>query len=70
MFIVVTNAIRLFYLAPRYLLYHTCPLRTNSGGGEKRNAHNNWCKVKPEKAAPVTETTLRTTGPVPADSRQ
>ena len=30
----------------------------------------NWSRVKPEKAAPVTGTTLRTTGPVPADSRQ
>ena len=26
--------------------------------------------VKPEKAAPVTRTALKTTGPVPADSRQ
>ena len=28
-----------------------------------------WSEVKPEKEAPVTRTTLRTTGPVPADSR-
>ena len=29
----------------------------------------NCSMVKPEKAAPVTGTTLRTTGPEPADSR-
>ena len=46
----------------------TCLLHTNSGRG-KREAHNSWSMVKPEKTAPVTGTTLRTTGPVPADSR-
>ena len=29
-----------------------------------------WSTVVPEKAAPVTGTTSRATGPVPADSRQ
>ena len=33
-------------------------------------AYINWSLVKPEKATPVTGTTLRTTGPVPTDSRQ
>ena len=32
-------------------------------------AHINWSMVKPEKAAPVTGTTLKTTGTVPADSQ-
>ena len=34
----------------------------------KREAHINSPMVTPEKAAPVTGTTLRTFGPVPADS--
>ena len=38
-------------------LYHTCPLHTNSGRGKER-------LVKPEKAAPVNRTILKTTGPV------
>ena len=46
----------------------TCQLHINSGCG-KREAHTNRSMVKPEKAAPVTGTTLRTTGPVPAQSR-
>ena len=37
--------------------------------GEERQAHVNWSMVILENAAPVTGTTLRTTGPVPADSR-
>ena len=45
------------------------PLHTNSGCG-KRQAHINWSMVTCKMAAPVTGTTLRTTGPVPADSRQ
>ena len=40
----------------------------NSGGG-KRDAPNNGFMMIPEKAAPVTETTLRATCSVPADSR-
>ena len=32
--------------------------------------HINGSMVKPEKAAPVTRTTLKTIDPVPADSRQ
>ena len=40
--------------------------RNNSGCG-KREAHDNWSMAKPEKAASVTRTTLRTTGAVPAD---
>ena len=43
---------------------------TISGCGEREEALKNWSKAIPEKAAPVTRTTLRTTGPVPADSRQ
>ena len=39
------------------------------GVGGKREAHKKWSSVIPKKAAPVTRTTLRTTGPVPADSR-
>ena len=52
-----------------FFLYRTCPLHANSWRG-KREAHINWSVVKSEKAARVTRTTLRTTGPVPADSRQ
>ena len=44
------------------------PLHTNSGCGE-RKAHINWFMVILEKATPVTGTTLRTVGSVPADSR-
>ena len=47
----------------------TCPLHTNSGCGQ-REAHINWSMMTCKKAAPVTGTTLRTTGPVPTDSRQ
>ena len=36
----------------------------------KREAYKKCFVVTPEKAASVTGTTLRTTGPVPADSRQ
>ena len=50
----------------------SCPLHTtyriNIGSG-KREAHINWSMVVPEKVAPVTGTTLRTTGCVPANSR-
>ena len=53
----------------RHFLDHTRPLRTNSGCG-KREAHIDWSVVITETAAPVTGHTLRTTGPVPADSRQ
>ena len=42
---------------------------TNSGCG-KTEAYINWSMVISEKAAPVTGTTLRTTGPVPADTRE
>ena len=51
------------------LLSKTCPIHTNSGCG-KGEAHINWSMVTCKMAAPVTGTTLRTTGPVPADSRQ
>ena len=44
-------------------------MSTNSGCG-KREEHIDWFMVVPEKAAPVIGTTLRTTGPVLADSRQ
>ena len=50
------------YTRVRYILYRTCPLHTNSGCG-KRDAHNNWSMMKSENAAPVTGTTVRTTGP-------
>ena len=36
----------------------------------KREAHINWSMVTCKMAAPVTGTALRTTGPVPVDSRQ
>ena len=51
------------------ILISTCPLRTNSDCG-KREAHINWSMVTCKLEAPVTGTTLTTTGPVPADSRQ
>ena len=47
----------------------TCPLHTNSGCG-KREAHINWPMRTCKMVVPVNGTTLRTTGPVPADSRQ
>ena len=55
-----------------------CPLYTNNStdtiisimGMGKRGAHMNWSMVIPEKVAPFTGTTSRTSGPVPADSRQ
>ena len=53
----------------QYFLYRTCQLHTISECG-KREAHINWSMVKAEKKAPVTGTTLRTTGPAPVDSRQ
>ena len=54
-----------------HMTHDTCSLHTNSiSGSGKREAHKNWSLVKPEKAAPVTGTTLRTTDPVPTDSRQ
>ena len=52
----------------RYFQHAYKPLDTISGCG-KREAHINWSMVM-QKAAPVAGTTLRTTGPVPADSRQ
>ena len=56
------------YCIFRYFLCRTCPLHTtNQNRGEcgKREAHNKMIMVKPEKAAPVTGTTLTATGPVP-----
>ena len=54
-----------------YSPYNTCyrPLHINSGRG-KREAHLDWSIVIPEKVAPVTRTTVRAIGLVPADSRQ
>ena len=52
-----------------YVLDRKCPLHTNGVCG-KLEAHINWSIVKPEKAASFTETTLRATGFVLADSRQ
>ena len=39
-------------------------------GVGKEKAYINWSMVTCKIAAPVTATTLRTTGPVPVDSRQ
>ena len=47
----------------------TCPLHTSRGYG-KRETHINWLLLTCKMAAPVTGTTLRTTGLVPADSRK
>ena len=44
------------------------PLHANNGSG-KREARIDWSMVIPDKAAPVTGTTLRTTGPVPPQLR-
>ena len=44
-------------------------IHTNSGC-EKRETKKNCSTVTPEKAAPVTRTTLRITGPAPVASRQ
>ena len=44
-------------------------LHNNIGCG-KREVHIDWSMMTCKMAAPVTGTTLRTTGPVPADSRQ
>ena len=41
-----------------------------AGRDEANPAHIDWSMGKPEKAAPVTETTLRTTGSELTDSRQ
>ena len=55
---------------PRYMpILSACPLQTNSGRG-KREAHISWSMVTCKMAAPVTRTTLSTTDPVPAESRQ
>ena len=49
----------------------SCPLLVyNNSGCGKREAHINWPMVIPERAAHVASTTLRTTGPAPAASRQ
>ena len=56
-------------MALAMIVFYKCPLHTSSGCG-KREAHKNWSLVmKPEKAEPVSATALRTTGPVPANSR-
>ena len=39
------------------------------GVGKERD-NKNWSMVKPEKAAPVTGTALRNTGPMQVDTRQ
>ena len=49
---------------------HFIPTIIIYSGCEKREAHINWSVVTCKMAAPVTGTTLRTTGPVLADSRQ
>ena len=51
-----------------------CSLTTflpiSASGCGRKEVHINWFMLKPAKAAPVTGTTLRFTGPVPAGSRQ
>ena len=55
----------------RYSLYHTfVPYYIPIVGVGKERHTQNRSTVKSENAAPVTGTTLRTTGPVPADFRQ
>ena len=49
------------------LAFSSCPIFRECGN---REAHINWSMVKPKKVTLVTGTTLRTTVPVPADSRQ
>ena len=52
------------------VLFQNTQFILKEGVEKEREANISWSMVKPEKAAPVTQTTLRTTGPVPADSRQ
>ena len=51
------------------IIYTNNCIQYRSGCG-KGETHINWSTVIPEKAAPVTGTTLRTSGSVPTDSRQ
>ena len=51
------------YMLPVYDFYQHAPFIPIVGVGKERPV---TCKM----AAPVTRTSLRTTGPVPADSRQ
>ena len=59
------------YYRLRYFLYPTsCALHTNSTSGCGKEMHiKNRSMVKPEKAAPVNQTTLKTTNPVSVNSR-
>ena len=66
----IGSHIRLMPCLLDVMTINTCPLLRNTSGCGKRKAHKNWFMVIREKAAPVTRTTLRTTGPVPVDSRQ
>ena len=59
-----TYTVLLYFTSDTVYTAHLHP--TKSGCG-KREAEINWSMVIPEKA-PVTRTTLRTTGPMPADS--
>ena len=52
-----------------YIHTYILQVHTISGCG-KREAHDNCSIVKTEKATPVTETALKTTGPALAASRQ
>ena len=47
-----------------------CPLPVHNNGCGDKVAHKNCYMVIPEKTALVTRASLRTTGPVPAGSRQ
>ena len=78
----VHNRYFLYRTCPLYSIpkvYHSIYIVYNSGCGKKRGqVHINWFMARPakKKVAPstryciVTGTTLRTIGPVPADSRQ
>ena len=58
------------YSRPRSFLHHTYLLQkhTKSGCGKRKEAHKKWPMVIPEKATPLSRTTLRITGHVAADS--
>ena len=53
---------------PIFYVAHVSTVPEVGVGKERRR--KNWSMVIPEKAAPVIGTTLRTTDPAPADSRQ
>ena len=58
------------FFRPQYFEYSIAHVHCTNSGCGKSEAYKNWSTVIPQKAAPVTQNTLRTTGHVPADSRQ